>query len=108
MLTYFPTEECWTLVARPERIPLEDRFPNKYLIGLPQIPKTSKPCPAPAPDRRNKKDTAGKDLGTQGTLDSFMEVQPKNKQVHFAEDDQNNMEEDQEVDTLIKSLLWSD
>ena len=25
---YFPTDEEWTLVARPERIPLEDRFSN--------------------------------------------------------------------------------
>ena len=31
-LTYFPTEESWTLLARPERVPMEDRFLNRYAV----------------------------------------------------------------------------
>ena len=32
-LMYFPTKESWTLIARPERVPLEDRFPSRYAVG---------------------------------------------------------------------------
>ena len=31
-LMYFPTVECLTLTARPERVPLEDRFPSRYTV----------------------------------------------------------------------------
>ena len=45
-LTYFPTEENWTLTARPERIPLEDRFPSRYAVGsLPPQVKREERCP---------------------------------------------------------------
>ena len=41
VLTYFPTEESWTLTARPERVPLEDRFPSRYAVrSLPPPPVT--------------------------------------------------------------------
>ena len=32
-LTYFPTEDSWTLTARPERVRLESRFPSKFAVG---------------------------------------------------------------------------
>ncbi|KAF8262949.1 hypothetical protein EI94DRAFT_1599952 [Lactarius quietus] len=38
-LKYFPTDEDWTLNARSERIPMENRFPDKYSVGLPQMQK---------------------------------------------------------------------
>jgi hypothetical protein len=32
-MPYFPTDNDWTLVTRPERIPLDERFPKKYTVN---------------------------------------------------------------------------
>jgi hypothetical protein len=41
-MVYFPTEQEWTLTTRPSRIPLEERFPQRYAVNsLP--PATYKP-----------------------------------------------------------------
>ena len=37
-MPYFPTEHDWTLTVRPERIPLDERFPGKYAIN--SLPST--------------------------------------------------------------------
>ena len=42
VLTYFPTNESWTLTARPERVPMEDRFPSRYTVGSLPPPKPLK------------------------------------------------------------------
>jgi hypothetical protein len=40
-LKYFPTEEPWTKVIRPARIPFNDRFPAHFAVGsLPPPPPT--------------------------------------------------------------------
>jgi hypothetical protein len=72
-LTYFPTEESWTLTARPERIPLDDRFPSKYAVGsLPPPNRTKKQMPTREIERRQKKKQHNSD-GTQRTLDRYVE-----------------------------------
>ena len=53
-LTYFPTEESWTLTARPERVPLEERFPSRYTVGSLPPPK---PHEKGAAYKRNRKET---------------------------------------------------
>jgi hypothetical protein len=32
-MPYFPTENEWTHITRPERIPLNKRFPKKYAVN---------------------------------------------------------------------------
>ena len=32
-MPYYPTEHDWTLAVRPERIPLDMRFPGKYAVN---------------------------------------------------------------------------
>ena len=32
-LLYFPTEEEWTLTIRPERLPIENKFPSHFTVG---------------------------------------------------------------------------
>ena len=32
-MPFFPTEHDWTLTVRPHRIPLDERFPGKYLVN---------------------------------------------------------------------------
>ena len=43
-MIFFPTEEGWTLTTRPDRIPLEERFPQRYTVN--SLPSTSKRPPA--------------------------------------------------------------
>jgi hypothetical protein len=39
-MVYFPTDEEWTLTTRPNRIPLEERFPPRFTVN--NIPITTK------------------------------------------------------------------
>jgi hypothetical protein len=32
-MPYYPTEHDWTLTVRPDRIPLDERFPGKYAVN---------------------------------------------------------------------------
>jgi hypothetical protein len=32
-LPFFPTDEGWTLTTRPDKIPVEDRFPQRYAVN---------------------------------------------------------------------------
>ena len=32
-MPYFPTEHNWSLTVRPDRIPMEDKFPAKYAVN---------------------------------------------------------------------------
>jgi|SRR6267142_6478834 len=32
-MPYFPTEEDWTMALRPNRIPVGEKFPNKYTVN---------------------------------------------------------------------------
>jgi hypothetical protein len=40
-LPFFPTNEEWTLTTRPDKIPLENRFPQRYAVN--NIPSKSAP-----------------------------------------------------------------
>ena len=42
VLTYFPTDESWTLMARPDRIPLEERFPSRYAVRSLPLPSNTR------------------------------------------------------------------
>ena len=44
-LTYFPTEESWTLTAGPERVPLGERFPSRFAVGSLPPPSHAKRTP---------------------------------------------------------------
>lgn len=44
-LPFFPTDESWTLTTRPEKIPLENRFPQRYAVN---------PIPVKAAPRRTQ------------------------------------------------------
>ncbi len=39
-MVYFPTEEEWTLTTRPDRIPVEERFPQHFAVN--SLPVTVK------------------------------------------------------------------
>jgi hypothetical protein len=52
-MPYFPSEQDWTLITRPARIPLEERFPDRYAGTNPQNGKTRQPAAPPKPPRTN-------------------------------------------------------
>jgi hypothetical protein len=113
-LTYFPTEESWTLNARPERIPLDDRFPSKYAVGsLPPPSRMERQPPTRPIERGRKRHMASKDNGKQGTLDGYIEMQAQTKQVRFAiedpaEEGQYDSEDDAAADILIQNALCNE
>ena len=79
-LTFFPTEENWTLTSCPVRIPLEDRFPQRYAVN--SLPIVSK-----KPNAKGKKQLSTKALTSkdaygkeQSTINRyFSSSQPKGK-----------------------------
>ncbi len=57
-MPFFPTDQDWTLVSRPSRIPLEERFPTAYAVqSLPYA--AAKPAGA-APQHRPAGNRAAK------------------------------------------------
>jgi hypothetical protein len=110
-LTYFPTDENWTLNARPDRIPLENRFPEKYSVGLPPIQQKAKTRTGNVPNCKQKKHRTGKETGTQDTIDRYMESQPPGKQARSASkergtEEQNNKDEELEAESYSQSAPW--
>ena len=72
-LTYFPTEESWTLTVRPERVPIDDRFPGKYTVGsLPPPSQTRRQMLTREIAKKQKRRRQSMN-STQGTLDGFIE-----------------------------------
>lgn len=104
VLTYFPTEESWTLNIRPDRIPVEDRFPAKFATAPPPIQHKTKPCPSFAHSHKQRGCAPGKGTDVQGTLDSFIEARSTERLMHpFEEEEQCNEEEEQEANSLIQT-----
>ena len=56
-LTYFPTEQDWTLAPRPTRIPLNERFPAKYAVNSLPITYPSKKRNTADPKTRQERRT---------------------------------------------------
>ena len=102
-LTYFPTEESWMLTARPDRIPLEDRFPSKYAVGsLPPPSHTRRQLPTREVARKQKRRRRSID-NSQGTLDRYIErsvpaSQPK------AEEETKDGQYDKECEDVVNLL----
>ena len=99
-LTYFLTKEEWMQSARPERIPIDSRFPAKFAVGgLPPLGYTEKQ----RTDKVHK--CKSKRRGAQGTLDNYVK-----KQVRFTNNTQIlNEDEAEEVEavSLIQEVLWN-
>jgi hypothetical protein len=52
-LPYFPTEHDWTLTPRPDRIPTDERFPNRFAVNSLPIAVTRREAPGPRQQRRS-------------------------------------------------------
>ena len=76
-LLYFLTEEEWTLTIHPERLPIEDKFPNHFTVGsLPQPNHTQRQLPSRPIEKKSKRPgNASNDAG-QAVLTSFFDKMP--------------------------------
>ena len=73
VLTYFPTDERWTLTARPDTIPLEEQFPSQYTVGsLPPPNSTRRQLPTREKGHKQKQRRQSINR-TQQTLEGYME-----------------------------------
>ncbi len=50
-MPYFPTDQDWTLITRPSRVPLEERFPKHLAVNA--LPSGSGRNPLPSGSGRN-------------------------------------------------------
>ena len=102
-LTYFPTEESWTLTARPERVPIEDRFPSKYAVGsLPPPSQTRRQLPTREVAKKQKRRRQNVD-NTQGTLDGYVERSAPASQAD-AEEETEDEQQDKDSEDVANLL----
>ena len=58
-MPYFPTEHDWSLTVRPDKIPLEDKFPTKYAVNTIPPGSGKHQGPGAVRQRKGKKRNAG-------------------------------------------------
>jgi hypothetical protein len=68
-LPYFPTEHDWTLKVRPERIPLDERFPGKYAVNSLPYAGNKQRSPAPKTTCKKQGQSMYKSANRRGTMD---------------------------------------
>jgi hypothetical protein len=75
-MPYFPTAHDWTLTTRPERIPLDERFPKKYAVN--SLPFAANKHPGLAPRNTSKRRGKNATKGTQdrGDADTNKQTNP--------------------------------
>lgn len=98
-LVYFPTDENWTLTTKPDRIPIENRFPQRFAVN--SIPIVHKKAPAnhkkAVPTRRiTSKDNQGKEPNTINNYFSRSQSKGKGKAPATETDDLQIAEEYEE------------
>ena len=97
-LKYFPTEEPWTKVIRPAKLPFDDRFPAHFAVGSLPPPNRDKPRDPPTRQvtqrrrRRTPQRVAGQTpitnfFGPNGSQDRF------NNQVENAREEEGKGED---------------
>jgi len=62
-MPYFPTEYDWSLTVRPDRIPMEDKFPTKYAVNAIPLGGGKSQGPSVGQQQRGKKCSTGGKVG---------------------------------------------
>jgi prefoldin subunit 5 len=71
-LPYFPTDEDWTLTARPDKLQLTDKFPAKYTVSAYPHPNQANRAPAAKNSGKRRKQQPYKVPANQSTMDQFI------------------------------------
>lgn len=96
-MVYFPTDEGWTLTTRPDRIPLDERFPQRFAVN--SLPTTSKRPPAKGKKTAStkpitRKNQQGKEQNTINRYFSSSQAKGKNKEPMPDEDEPQDQDTD--------------
>lgn len=70
-LPYFPTDEDWTLTARPNRLQYAEKFPTKYAISAYPPPNRSNLPSGPRNSNKQRKHQQTKLPANQSTMDRY-------------------------------------
>jgi hypothetical protein len=108
-MVYFPTDERWTLTSRPDRIPLEERFPQRFAIN--SLPLTNKRPPAKgkkaAPTKPiTRKNQHGKEQNTINHY--FSRSQAKGKEKESAPEEGELREDSDDYDDCFDNIENND
>ena len=73
-LQYFPTDQDWTYTTRPSKIPMDERFPQKFAVN--SLPIDNRRQHNPAQQNNKKKQPKNKEKGKQraeqSTIDKYL------------------------------------
>ena len=75
-MPYFPSDQDWTMVVRPDRIPLEERFPAKYAVNSLPLAGNRYPATAPRPPRKKQNQGTQGRSTANGTADKANQANP--------------------------------
>ena len=73
-LPYFPSEESWTLIPRPNRIPRPEKFPSKYAVTALQQPERADREGPPKAQNKQQKKKSTKVPPNQSTMDQYVKA----------------------------------
>ena len=79
-LVFFPTEENWTLIPRPQRLPHSERFPARHAVAPLQHPERQARVNTSKPQNRQRKQQATRAVANQSTMDQY--IAPGSTQRH--------------------------
>ena len=98
-LTYFPTQEDWTLTPQPHRLQFQEKFPSRFDVATLPPPCQSNRAPAPRANNRHRRQQAIKLPPNQGTIDKFITMGGSQLQVREDYDYAGGARGGEEVDT---------
>ena len=78
-LTYFPTDEDWTLIPQPSRYQYAEKFPPRFGVTALSQPTHNTRAPAPKPANRQRRQNAIRPPN-QSTIDKFVTVGSSQRQ----------------------------
>lgn len=113
-LVYFPTDEDWTTMTRPAKIPFEDKFPAQFALGSLPMPNRTERQPPTRPIGKKNKRSNNKNASEQEALEKFFDklVDAQSDQIDAppprAEDDDDDYYDSQIVNaqsTLPEGFL---
>ena len=107
-LTYFPTDEDWTLTTRPSKLPYEDKFPAQLAVGsLPLPDNTARQPPTRPIAKRGKRSKNTNDInfnGNQPVIENFFD-KVGTAQQELADLPPMRANEDDDDDEVYASIL---
>ena len=79
-LIFFPSDESWTLISRPQKLQHSERFPARYAVAPLHQPERPTRENVPKTLNKQRKQHAARNMANQSTMDQY--IAPGNSQRH--------------------------